>query len=57
MESVFGKDRSTWLCPIYGEGPAGDGVHWLNAEGEWEGLEFEASGEPLPEEEGAGSIV
>ena len=47
---MFGRDRSTWLCPVYGDGPAGDGVHWLNAEGLWEGLEFDVTEEPMPEE-------
>mmetsp|Transcript_9427 Transcript_9427/g.11299 ORF Transcript_9427/g.11299 Transcript_9427/m.11299 type:complete len:354 (+) Transcript_9427:229-1290(+) len=39
MESVFGKDRRSWLCPVYGDGPAGDGVHWLTRSGVWEGNE------------------
>lgn len=27
-ESVLGRDARLWLLPVWGGGPAGDGVHW-----------------------------
>jgi len=28
LAQVFGRNKWLWLCPIYGQGPDGDGVHW-----------------------------
>jgi len=34
LRSVFGRDRWTWLLPLYLRGPDGDGLHWpTNADG------------------------
>jgi palmitoyltransferase len=43
MESVFGRNRWHWVLPVYGEGPAGDGVHWPLQDGSWAGLASEAA--------------
>lgn len=42
LEQVFGANPWFWLLPLYGEGPVGDGVHWLRNDGLWDGLESEA---------------
>jgi len=38
IEIVFGTNRLYWFLPLYGDGPAGDGVHWERCDGTWDGL-------------------
>jgi palmitoyltransferase len=36
-ETVFGRSPYLWFVPVYADGPAGDGVHWLCRDGVWVG--------------------
>ena len=56
---VFGTNPWLWLLPVWGGGPAGDGVHWPSRPGAADADETDddASGELLERGEGSSATL